>query len=91
MFGLNRIDTCPACGWDIKLTRGVVVSEESLNAGMAALGAIGFGIEGAIIGAALGKRKKTTMYVCSNMMCKAIYDPWEFKAWKKEAQERGEL
>ena len=31
------------------------------------------------------------MYACSSIMCNTFYEPWELKAWKKEAQERGEL
>jgi hypothetical protein len=90
MLGLKRKEKCPNCGWDMKLKNGVVVSEKSLNAGMGALGALAFGPAGAIVGAALGKQKKATMYVCENMTCGAMYEPWGFKKWKEQAIARGE-
>jgi ribosomal protein L37E len=87
----KRKEICPNCGWDMKLKTGVLVSSQSLNVGLAALGALGFGAAGAIVGAAMGSEKKRTMYVCQNIRCGAIYEPFEFMAWKEEAERRGEL
>jgi 4-hydroxy-3-methylbut-2-en-1-yl diphosphate synthase IspG/GcpE len=86
----KQIITCPSCGWDMELKYGIVVDEKTLNAGMAALGALGFGVMGAIVGASVGKKKKQNMYVCENHTCGNMVGYYTYHDWKKKAIQRGE-
>ena len=81
-FGYNRYEKCPQCGGTMRLTPRVVVDEKPVSGGKAFLGAAMFGVAGAVVGAAVGKKKRRTMYVCDNMMCGGKFDPVEYKKWK---------
>jgi hypothetical protein len=68
-----------------------VVDKDAMNPGMAVLGAMGFGITGAVIGASMGKRHKRLVFHCSNVLCGATYDMEEFNKWEKKARKKGLL